>query len=105
MIISLYDFDQSRGHQTENYLYRSSQILRKTAQPSLASKHALIDRHLRLALTSEGPQFWNLEMVEQTCVRRVRNLYYTHGFGQIVFQEMLMCKAKVSSLHVQREVN
>ena len=96
LIVALHDYDQCQGRDRGNYLYRSSRILRNTVTPPLSSKHVLVDRELRLVLTAQGPEFWNVLAVQQQPLRRVRNLYYTHGFGQILYREMLICKAKVS---------
>ena len=55
-------------------------------------------RYIRLVLTERGPEYWRADVVAVEPVRRVRNLYYTKDFGQLVYQEMLMRQAKASIL-------
>ena len=62
----------------------------------------LIDRHIRLVFTDRGPEYWNLECLQRSSLRRVRNLYYTQEFAQMVFQEFLMHEAKAG---VQKNTN
>ena len=54
IIISLHDSDQCSRKSSENYLARSSEILRSTVQPALSSRRMLIDRHIRLVFTDRG---------------------------------------------------
>ena len=50
-------------------------------------------------MTESGPEFWNVSAVQgEAFVRRVRNLYYTKAFGQLIFQQTLLCNAKVQGL-------
>ena len=99
LVISLHDFDQTAGHPRANYLSRSAAMLRRTVDPPLQSNITDIDRYIRLVFTERGPEFWNASAVKQLTLRRVRNLYYTRGFAQIVFQEMLLCNAKAAQQH------
>ena len=96
VIIALHDCDQcQRRARQPNFLKRSAAILRSTVSPPLSSKDMNIDRHIRLVLTGQGPQYWNAETVFKSSLRRVRNMYYTHEFAQMLFQDILTCDAKV----------
>ena len=57
---------------------------------------ALLNRYIRLVLTERGPEYWRADVVGAESVRRVRNLYYTKEFAQMVYQEMLTRQAKAS---------
>ena len=65
-----------------------------------------IDRRIRLVLTSTGPEYWSKDAVDSSqCLRRVKNLYYTMGFAELVYREYLMCDAKckaAASLRLMR---
>ena len=92
---ALFDNDQLRGTIRGSYLRRSSDILRTTVKPPLASSTNEIDRHIRLVLTDSGPEYWNTKaVVDSAELRRVRNLYYTRAFAELVYRELLMCHAK-----------
>ena len=99
LVISLHDFDQAESHSRGNYLSRSAAIIRRTVDPPLQSKITDIDRNIRLVLTENGPEFWTVSAVKQLILRRVRHLYYSQDFAQIVFQEMLLCNAKAAQQH------
>ncbi|CAE7768244.1 unnamed protein product [Symbiodinium sp. CCMP2592] len=100
--IALHDCDQCRRRTRQpNLLKRSAAMLRSTVSPPLSSKDMNIDRHIRLVLTGHGPQYWNAETVFNPSLRRVRNMYYTHEFAQMLFQDILTCDAKVYALHAR----
>ena len=63
--------------------------MRKTVQPPLDHSRNNIDRRIRLVLTGNGPEYWNLEPVQQAALRRARSLYYTMDFAQLLFQKNL----------------
>ena len=94
IIIALHDHDQCRRQPLSDYLRRSACLLAASLDETISTKHMLIDKEIRLVFTSDGPQYWSLAAVQQAELRRVRNLYYTRAFGQLVFREMLMCSAK-----------
>ena len=91
---ALFDNDQIRGDRLGNFLARSAELLRTTVKPPLSSKVNEIDREIRLVLTGQGPEYWSLSTLKESHVRRVRNLYYTREFADIVYQELLLCYAK-----------
>ena len=65
-----------------------------------SAKVNLIDKDFRLVLTERGPEYWNC--VREAPVRPVRNLYYSHEFAQMVYEEMLNNTAKASSSELWR---
>ena len=92
---ALYDQDQTLGAVTGQYLARSAEILKSTVQPGLPTTINEVDREIRLVLTGAGPEFWMVSSLSRTnSVRRVRNLYYTKDFADLVFREMLLCHGK-----------
>ena len=73
--------------------------MRQTIAPPLPRAINCIDRFIRLVMTESGPEFWDVSAVQgEAFVRRVRNLYYTKAFGQLIFQQTLLCNAKVQGL-------
>ena len=95
IICALFDNDQIARHRRGNYLSRSASLLRSMVQPPLAGKLNEIDRSIRLVLTGKGPEFWNAAAVDSSSsLRRVRNLYYTVDFSDLVYMEMLLNNAK-----------
>ena len=98
IIIALHDHDQCRRQPSSDYLRRSACLLAASLDETISNKHMLIDKEIRLVFTGDGPQYWSLAAVQQGELRRVRNLYYTRSFGQLVFREILMCSAKAGDL-------
>ena len=99
MVISIYDTDRLLGHEERpNLLQRSAAFMRKTVQPPLDHSRNNIDRRIRLVLTGNGPEYWNLEAVQQAALRRARNLYYSIDFAQLLFQQTLIQNAKAGLL-------
>jgi hypothetical protein len=49
----------TRGH----YLRRSAETIRESVKPALDKGQNLIDRHIRIVYTGQGPEFWNAETV------------------------------------------
>ena len=94
LIISLHDAAQCTGSEQGDLLTRSAEMLRCTVQPAVCASTTSIDRHIRLVFTERGPEFWNAVSVQEFPLRRVRNLYYTYEFGQIVYQQFLLSDAK-----------
>ncbi len=84
--------------------------MRRTITPSLTALHMNIDKLIRLVYTDKGPVYMNLESMRKSVyVRRVRNLYYTKGFAEVVFREALLHNAKFTGvwkrLHVRAYEN
>ena len=109
IIQALFDDDQLRNvPPAARYLRRSAAMLRASVSQADASINHL-DRHLRLVLTEKGPVYKSYEVVADkgSPYRRAKNLYYTHGFADLLYQEMMVCNAKVkqaSRLTVSRPV-
>ena len=60
--------------------------------------NSLIDRHIRLVLTPEGPAYQSLEALNAAKnVRRVGHVYYTQDFASLVFREMILNDSKAST--------
>ena len=99
IILSLFDSDQQQGLSGDDYLRRSAAIMQKSVLPPLSYLHNKIDRELRLVFTSSGPEYWNnTAVVSGYRVRRVRNLYYTQGFAEILYREMILHSGKVKAM-------
>ena len=94
LVIALHDQDQCERKAGGRYLARSAALMSAHLDDSVSSKDMTLDRHIRLVLTSRGPQYWSLATVQTSHLRRVRNLYYTHDFAQMLFKEFLVCDAK-----------
>ena len=96
---ALFDHDQLQGSIKGSYLQRSADILRATVQPALTTATNEIDRDIRLVLTGNGPEYWRLTTIQESnAVRRVRNLYYSRQFGELVYRELLMCHGKCKAV-------
>ena len=74
--------------------------MRSTLGAGVPVSQNAIDKLIRLVLTDKGPEYWSLSKLERQSVncRRVRNLYYTHKFGEIIFKEILMSRSKVKAM-------
>ena len=97
-VAALFDDDRLSDNQQFCFLSRSAELLRTTVVPALNSRHNHIDDSIRLVLSENGPVFVNLEFLEHSRVhRRVRNLYYTQKFAEILRFETITHKARVSS--------
>jgi len=47
--------------------------------------------------TAQGPRFIRQDVLGHSiCVRRVGNLFYTHDFAEVLFQEMILHNAKAA---------
>ena len=91
---ALFDHDQIQGCARGNYLARSAELLRTMVVPALSHTVNEIHREIRLVLTGRGPEYWAQSSLQSSSVRRVRNLYYTREFADLVYQELLLCHAK-----------
>ena len=96
LVVSLYDQDAASGISGDDYLKRSSLLIRSMVHPPLESSRNEIDRYIRVVFTQEGPVYRNLSSV-QGCggLRRVGNLYYDRGFANVLFRELLLHDSKV----------
>ncbi|CAE7445428.1 unnamed protein product [Symbiodinium sp. CCMP2592] len=91
VILSLYDHGASSQSRVEELLQSSASLLRATIQPSLESNRNSIDKKIRLILDATGPRYVNLESIGTTIkARRVKNMYYTHSFADLLLREMVL---------------
>ena len=100
VIAALWDHDTmigSEGH--SGYLRRSADILRKSLVPGLSADVNAIDKQIRLAFTKDGPVYLNSDSVVggETPFRRVRKIYYTRDFAEMLKAEVLVYHARVRS--------
>ena len=99
LILSLYDHAASSQNMARNMLQESATLLRETIQPALSSSINSIDKQIRLVFSATGPLYVMLECIGETLhVRRVRNLYYTHSFADLIMREMVMGHAQATCL-------
>ena len=95
IVCALFDSDQIASRTSSCYIARSAEILRETVSPPLTDNTNAIDRSIRLVFSGAGPQFWNKATVDgSSTLRRVRNIYYTVDFADVVYRELLLCNAK-----------
>ena len=95
IIQALFDNDQVSNRACKpGYLQRSARLLR-TCAPGLDPQENSVDKHIRLVLTEKGPVFKHRACLQP--VRRVKNLYYSHGFADLLFQELLLNQAKMKT--------
>lgn len=97
VVSAIFDNDQLRGIPGKNYLQRSAGIM-SASIGAAPMKGNDLDRWVRLVLTENGPLYRSLEDIGSDMqVRRVRNLYYTSGFADMVYREFILnhgkCKA------------
>eukprot|EP00439_Symbiodinium_sp_Y106_P026516 s5032_g3.t1 len=89
----------SSQNMARNMLQESAKLLRETIQPALSSNINSIDKQIRLVFSAAGPSYVPLECIgEMLHVRRVRNLYYTHSFADLIMREMVMGHAQATCL-------
>ncbi|CAE7220712.1 unnamed protein product [Symbiodinium sp. CCMP2592] len=97
VILSLYDHGASSQSRVEELLQSSASLLRATIQPSLESNRNSIDKKIRLILDATGPRYVNLESIGTTIkARRVKNMYYTHSFADLLLREMVLGHAQAT---------
>ena len=95
VILALHDSDMIKGVRCGGYLKRSAVILRQQVKPSLSATNNKVDRFIRLLLDAKGPRFVHHKIVEaKATARRCGNLWYTHAFGEKLFQEILLQHGK-----------
>ncbi|CAE6958368.1 unnamed protein product [Symbiodinium sp. CCMP2456] len=99
IILAVYDHAASSQRTSCSLLCESAALLRETVKPPLASTCNHIDKHLRLVFDAAGPSYMNGECIEQKLsVRRVRNLYYTQSFADLLMREMILSHAQVRTI-------
>ena len=97
LVHALYDSDMLSGCEDSfSLLSRSAEIMRSIVSPPLPPDINDINRFLRLVLTERGPEYHNAKTIATTtAVRRVGNTYYTLGFANMLFREVMMCKGRL----------
>ena len=97
VILALYDHAASSQSTCADLLQESAAILRQTVQPPLQCHHNSIDKQVRLIFDATGPKYVNVSNIGNTLqVRRVRNLYCTHSFADLLLREMVLNHAPAS---------
>ena len=106
VILALYDHAASSQTVSANLLQGSAAILRQTVQPPLQGNHNSIDKQIRLVFDAAGPKYVNVSNIGSTMqVRRVRNLYYTHSFADLLLREMVLNHAQASRPRVSTSIS
>ena len=95
VIQALFDHKQIAGDVSGiSFLADAACLIRSSAKiVTLAQNN--VDRHIRLVLTDKGPVYIREFVAAADHFRRVQNLYYDHGFGDLVFQEILLAGGKL----------
>ncbi|CAE7532328.1 unnamed protein product [Symbiodinium sp. KB8] len=95
VILALYDHAASSQSVAANLLQESATIIRQTVQPPLQGNHNSIDKQIRLVFDAAGPKCVNVSNIGSDLqVRRVRNLYYTHSFADLLLREVVLNHAQ-----------
>ena len=95
IILSLYDDAASTQSEHSSLLRQSAEIIRETVLPPLSCTINHIDREIRLVYDESGPMYVNLACIGSTVhARRVRNMYYTHSFADVLVREMVLSHAQ-----------
>ena len=98
-MLALYDHAAASQQEVESLLRESATILRQTVTPPIAATSNYIDKQIRLVFDRSGPMYVNVSAIgESMYVRRVRNVYYTHAFADLLLQEMIMSHAQDTRL-------
>ena len=96
LLVALHDADMLAGREPMDLLARSAALLRSSVEPALPSHAQRIDGLIRMVLTEHGPKYVNLEEIGRSVVvRRVGNLYYTMGFANLLYREIMMSKGRL----------
>ena len=104
VILALHDHAASSQTTSGNMLQESATILRTMIQPSLPFAQNNIDKQIRLVFDATGPKYVNVSNLGKTVqVRRVRNLYYTYSFADLLLREMVLNHAQASRPHEYRQ--
>ncbi|CAE7221957.1 unnamed protein product, partial [Symbiodinium microadriaticum] len=92
VIAAMYDDDAARQASHSKYMSRSAELLRSQVKPGVSSKKNVIDKDIRLCLTTKGPSFMSMQKIKQAKdLRRVGNVYYDRSFAND-----FMCNAVAS---------
>ena len=54
--------------------------------PPLPTTNNHIDRRIRLVFTDQGPQYFNNDALGDAPAMRVRSIFYTRGFAELLFK-------------------
>ena len=99
IVLALYDHAAASQQEVESLLRESATILRQTVTPPIAATSNYIDKQIRLVFDRSSPMYVNVSAIgESMYVRRVRNVYYTHAFADLLLQEMIMSHAQDTRL-------
>ena len=97
VIQAMYDNDRLAGRDSMDLLARSARFLRTSIVPPLSKYKTTVDRDIRLVLTADGPVYANAAALGVTMlVRRVRNLFYSRCFANLLFRELVMSKGRLA---------
>ena len=106
IILALHDHAASSQSGIANLLQESAGILRQTVQPPLQCSQNNIDKQISLVFDATGPKCMNVSSLGNTIqVRRVRNLYYTHSFADLLVREMVLNHAQAARPQVALSVS
>lgn len=95
----MFDQDCFACNVAKNYIQRSAAFMKSTIKPGLDESNNHVDRHIRLVLTENGPEYHNVEtLTSHHAVRRLRNLYYTRGFAELVRTETMLCRMRMRTI-------
>jgi len=102
VILALHDHDCFSGNSDKNLISRSAAFMRSTVRPALDGNNNNIDRGIRLVLTANGPEYHNIDtIIANSDCRRVRNLYYTREFAELVRTETLLSRIRMRSVIIR----
>ena len=105
IVLALFDDAASSQIQPTRLLQQSASLLQENVQPELSNSVNKIDKHMRLVLDSSGPRYVHAACIgKELCVRRVRNLYYTHSFADMLLREAVLNHAQAPWLCLQAKL-
>ena len=99
VILALHDADCAQREEGSDYLWRSSVVLQKHVEPQLCRCKNLIDKSIRLLLTSSGPIYVNKAAIgDSLAAKRVLNIYYDLSFAEMLLREIVLHHSNVAFL-------
>ncbi|CAE7686642.1 unnamed protein product [Symbiodinium sp. CCMP2456] len=99
VILAMFNHSASSQIPASDILQKSATLLRDTVQPRLKNNCNHIDQHIQLVLDVAGPRYVNAKFVGNGLdVRRVRYLYYTHSFADLLIREAVLNHAQVRTM-------
>ena len=105
VILALYDHAASSQMPACDLLQKSASLLRSTVTPPLNHRINHVDKHIRLVLDAAGPRYVNrLTLRSDLEVRRVRNIYYTHSYADLLLREAVLNHAQAGGLDCFRSL-